>query len=35
VKQGFALKDVAMEKIKITTEEPLGERDDVTKLDLI
>ena len=35
VKQGFNLDDFAKGKIKITTEELLGERDDVTKLGLI
>jgi malate/lactate dehydrogenase len=35
VKQGFNLDDFAKGKIKITTEELLGERDDVTKFGLI
>jgi malate dehydrogenase len=35
VKEGFTLGDFAKEKIKLTTEELLGERDDVTKLGLI
>jgi malate dehydrogenase len=35
VKPGFNLDDFAKGKIKITTEELLGERDDVTKLGLI
>jgi malate dehydrogenase len=35
VKSGFTLDEFAKEKIKITTEELLGERDDVAKLSLI
>jgi hypothetical protein len=35
VKSGFTLDEFAKEKIKITTDELLGERDDVAKLSLI
>jgi len=35
VKEGFNLDDFAKDRIKITTDELLGERDDVKKLGLI